>query len=195
MLDLGALLGARANIGRVIAIARVIRLIQRYRVEPQRPAAGRLGALCQREEPHPVESQTSPTASAAPAQAEIRDPASELRRACASLVTTTERLSHDVHALAGTLLALAPLLQADLQPEMLRQPAPAPSTEPERPADLRATAPPEPPGTQPETPPVASLTQPVAVTPPVRFIPRPVRLNRRGAQPASSGPGYRVLAW
>jgi len=142
-----------------------------------------------------VEPETPPTATSASAQAENPDPASELRRACASLVTTTERLSRDVHALAGTLLALAPLLQPDRQPELLPQPAPAPTTAPEQPAGLRATAPIDPPSTQPESPPAASLTQPVTVTPPVRFIPRPVRLNRRGAQPASSGPGCRVLAW
>lgn len=179
----------------MIAIAWVIRLVQRYCVEPQRPAAERLGALCQREEPIPVEAKISPNATSAPTKGETPDPASELRRACASLVTTTERLSHDVHALAGTLLALAPLLQTDLQPEMRRQPAPAPSTEPERPADLRVTAPPDSPTTKPESPPAASLTQPATVSPPVRFIPRPVRLNRRSAQPASSGPGYRVPAW
>ncbi|MER3486802.1 MAG: hypothetical protein C4345_13350 [Chloroflexota bacterium] len=142
-----------------------------------------------------MEPETPPTATSASAQAENPDPASELRRACASLVTTTERLSRDVHALAGTLLALAPLLQPDRQPELLPQPAPAPTTAPEQPAGLRATAPIDPPSTQPESPPAASLTQPVTVTPPVRFIPRPVRLNRRGAQPASSGPGCRVLAW
>lgn len=193
MQDLGVVLGTHANISRLLAIAQVIRLLRRYRAESQRPAAGRLGALCQQEERHPVEPETSPAMPPAPAQ--THDPASELRRACASLVTTTERLAHDVHTLAGTILALAPLLEASLEPGMSQHEAPvhpAGSRQPAAQRDERWLSPPSPP---PDTTEPTAFAAGAVEAPPVRFIPRPVRLNRRGAQPTSPGAGYRVLAW
>ncbi len=193
MQDLGVVLGTHANISRLIAIARVIRLLRRYRAESQRPAAGRLGALCQQEERYPVEPETSPARHPAPAPAQ--DPATELRRACASLVTSTERLAHDVHALAGTILALAPLLEASLEPGMRPQETPVQPAESGQLAAQRNERLPDTPSPPPDTTQISSFA-PIAVeAPPVRFIPRPVRLNRRSAQPASPGAGYRVLAW